>query len=216
MRAIVILLALVFAISAILFGGCAPKVAYQPAAMPTAARPIIGQASGPEVSGDVRVSAVGLVTVRVADGWRGRRTRAVNVRMVLRNRGNTPWLVVANSQTVTFAGWPSAEPLFALSEDAPAPEAVLEPGEVRSIDLYYAVPVPVHPGSTTPTFRVDWRIDGPEGVIARRAVSFAPQARARPRHVAPPVDAVGAEAARLDHGGLARPDRAAADGASGW
>jgi hypothetical protein len=34
--------------------------------------------------------------------------------------------------------------------------------------------------------------------------------------VAPPVDAVGAEAARFDRAGLARPDHAAADGASSW
>jgi hypothetical protein len=203
----------VLAIAAVhVAAGCAPQIAYQPAATSPAARPSPGRAIS-SAGGDVEVSVVGLKTIRVANGRNGQKTEALEVRLVAHNRAHDPWLIDANSQVINFPGWPSAEPLFALSEGAPSPQAVLLPGDTRTVELFFPV-LPLHAGrAAVPGFHIDWRVDGPQGVVARRSVFFAPQVLPRRPHVAPPLNPVGVEATRATElDGLQRTDRGAADG----
>jgi hypothetical protein len=133
--------------------------------------------------GDVQLAAERLATVSEPDGRHWHKTRVLVVRMVVRNRDTEVWSIDTSALDAVLGGSRHEYPIRAYADGQPLWVLVIEPGETRSIDLYYELPAKV----ARPALGVEWRVLTPTGSITRRTVSFARHEAPRPPDAPPPA-----------------------------
>lgn len=126
--------------------------------------------------GEVELAVERLTTVQEPDGRHWRKAHVVVVRMVVHNRDTEVWSVDSGAIDAIFGGTRHAYPIHAYYDGKPLRVLVLEPGETRSIDLYYELPAKI----ARPSVVVEWRVFTPSGGILRSTTSVA--RRETPRH----------------------------------
>jgi hypothetical protein len=112
-----------------------------------------------------------LAVQRVTDvKGRGRhKVHAVVVRMVAHNRDGDVWSIECGAIDAVIDGGRHEYPIRATSEGESVWMVVLEPGETRTIDLYYELPAKI----AKPKIAVDWRVLTTSGTITRATTSLA-------------------------------------------
>lgn len=114
--------------------------------------------------GEVQLAVVRLTSVFEPDVPDGTRIPVVVVRMIVRNHDRQVWSVDGTRLGASIDGLPPEFPVRVFGDGQPAWVVVLEPGETRSIDLYYELPVkPV----AKPSVALSWRVFTPAGTLAR-------------------------------------------------
>jgi hypothetical protein len=136
--------------------------------------------------GEVTIATVGIVPITPADNPDGSAEPMLQVRMVVHNADATLWTVSAPDQVVDIDGVGRRLPRFASCDGQDLGVAVLQPGDTRTIDLYYELPWIQLPKDHPPAIGVDWRVRTPAQVIARAETQFAP---AKPRPAPKPPKA---------------------------
>ena len=152
----------------VLVAGCAQtRYAYHPTAATAqkdAAVTVDGHdAAGYRVSrGSVDVATLGIVDMRPQ--------AMLHVRLTVHNGDANVWSVDAANQEALIGDAVFERPRLARSERAEVAGVVVQPGETRTLNLYYALPsrfVRREP----PPLRVDWRVRTPSEV-ARQQSAF--------------------------------------------
>lgn len=172
---------------AALVTGCAasPRYAYRPTAQ-TKLADAPGDVAGAEAAdyrvprlaprGDVKVATLGVTTTKLLDG---RTVHALHVRLVVHNGAADVWMVDAGDQTLVLDGTARLQPVLARCDGDAMRLAVLEPGDTRTVDLYYELPAPITGAAAVPAAALDWRVTTTAGVIAHERSAFE-------RHALPP------------------------------
>jgi hypothetical protein len=170
--------------------------------------------------GDVRVAVVGFTTI---GAFRARPVQALKVRMMVHNDDRELWTMDTTVQKGSINAAPgnattTARLMLALCDGHRVPLVVVMPGDTRTVDLYYELPPSVPQESAIRSFRVDWRIDTPGGLLASHVTPFDRHDVPRPVRPPPkPVDPMNAEQERATRDdGIPQPGRAEANGWPSW
>ncbi len=211
-----------FVILAALVTSCAssPRYTYHPTAQ-TAREDAPAKVGGYVAAdyhvprGEVRVAALGLTRVNLPDRARLRSVRAFQVRMVVHNGDEQPWVVNANRQQAVIEGSHHEGPVSSTCDGQVMGIAVLMPGETRTVNLYYELAARA---PALPSVRVEWSVATPARVIARRSTAFEPHAIPRPRLPVPRPDpkAAARQLERSRTEPMPLPGRAEATGWPSW
>ena len=126
--------------------------------------------------GDVQVATLGVD-----------KQKRLHVRLVARNGGGDPWTIASADQRATIDGSSPLRLAEARCDGLTMPEAVVMPGDTRTIDLYYELPPPFADAARIPQVRVDWRVRTPSGALASDRAAF--ERRTVPPPPPVPVDA---------------------------
>ncbi|HEX8951761.1 MAG TPA: hypothetical protein VF997_17370 [Polyangia bacterium] len=178
------------ALAALVTGcGASPRYAYRPTAA-TALSDAPGDVAGAEAAsypvprvvarGDLEVATLGPTTTRLPGGHGTRAVRALHVRMVVHNGSGEVWMVDAADQRATIDGAAHLPSAFARCDGEAMAQAVLEPGDKRTIDLYYELPPRLADAAAIPSVRVEWRVATPSGALMSESSAFE-------RHELPPA-----------------------------
>jgi hypothetical protein len=111
--------------------------------------------------GEVQLAVERMTTLQERQGRHWRKAHVVVVRMVVHNRDNEVWCIDGSALDAVVGGAQHEYPIRAYSEGQELWVVVLEPGETRSIDLYYELPAQVK----KPSVAVEWRVLTPSGPI---------------------------------------------------
>lgn len=110
----------------------------------------------PAAGGKVQVSSMGVVEVEPSRG--ARRVPAIHLRLTLSNEGGqNPWEVDTRDQKVSFPSGGQVSPAF-VNSDASLPKLTIPAGEMRFLDLYFALPQGETTAKDLPSFTFRWRI----------------------------------------------------------
>jgi len=124
--------------------------------------------------GEVQLAAERLTTVRELDG--SRQVHVVVVRMVVHNLDHEVWSVDSGGLDAVLDGARHEYPIRAYSNGQQVGGVVIEPGETRSLDLYYELPT----NDARPTIAVDWRVQTQSGSITRTTTALSRHEAATP------------------------------------
>lgn len=122
-------------------------------------------------TGTVRIRSGGIVKLKPNKG--GAKVPALHVRVVLANQSSPmPWNVDPRALTVSFPnGEANVAPIFVQSHSPTTPVLVVSQGEMRSLDLYYALPEEEKSAKELPEFNFQWEIHvGPR--LVQETTSF--------------------------------------------
>jgi hypothetical protein len=138
--------------------------------------------------GEVEVTTVGVEEVAPPHEAKARAEPMAHVRMVVHNRDREVWTVDPFEQEALLQGAAARRaPHFALCDGNDVAPAVLEPGETRTIDLYYLLPPTTQDAKKRlPQVDVQWRVRTPTKIIAQAESRFEPYEVPRPAIVVPP------------------------------
>jgi len=168
----------------VLAAGCAQtRYAYHPTAA-TAREDAPATVDGHDAAayrvtgGSVDVATLGIVDMRPQP--------MLHVRLTVHNGDGNVWSVDAADQEALVGDAVYERPRFARSERTDVAGVVVQPGETRTLDLYYALP-PRFVRREPPPLRVDWRVRTPSEV-ARQQSTFEARVVPRPTVVVPPPD----------------------------
>ena len=119
--------------------------------------------------GDVQLAVERLTDVHEPEGSL-HKVRVVVVRMIVRNRDSRIWCIDGGAVGGVFDGERWQYPLRVFSEGQQQRTIVLDPGDTRSIDLYYELPS--HAGKEL-SLGIAWRIVTPDDVVLRATTTAA-------------------------------------------
>jgi hypothetical protein len=119
--------------------------------------------------GDVQLAIERLTDVHEPEGTL-HKVRVVVVRMIVRNRDSRIWCIDGGAVGGVFDGARWQYPLRVYSEGQRLRTIVLDPGDTRSIDLYYELPS--NAGKQL-SLGIAWRIVTPDDVVLRSTTTAA-------------------------------------------
>lgn len=166
--------AILIALCGLALAGCATDYSYMPEVNATAQ--VGGQAAAdypipPEApEGDVRVASFGITRLQVNSS---EHVRALHLRLVITNRGQTPWTLDTRSQLLQIAYEGESRPIFASADSGQLPEVSIAPGAQRAVDLFYPLPADLQHASRLPAFDLVWRVDTGGGRTVAIRTPFA-------------------------------------------
>jgi hypothetical protein len=127
--------------------------------------------------GEVQLAAERLTTMKERDERGSRQVHVVVVRMVVHNRDHEVWSIDSGGLDAVLDGARHEYPIRADSNGKQVGVVVLEPGETRSLDLYYELPTK----DARPTIAVEWRVQTPSASITRTTTALSRHDAAPPR-----------------------------------
>ena len=127
--------------------------------------------------GEVQLAAERLTTVKEPDGHGSRQVHVIVVRMIVHNRDTEVWEIDGPGLDAVVDGARHEYPIRTYSNGQEVGPVVLEPGETRSIDLYYELPTK----AAKPTIAVEWRVQTPSASITRSTTALARHEAVPPR-----------------------------------
>ena len=160
------------ALAGALGGGCATSgYVFAPAEQATASiggYPAANYALPPEgPRGKLEAASFGIVAMQVNDG--GAETRFLQVRLSVANNNDVAaWTVDTRQQLLALPGEGQSRPAFANSDQQDLPNITVAPGQKRTIDLYYALPLPLQSADHIPQFELLWHVQTPSREVAER------------------------------------------------
>lgn len=109
-------------------------------------------------TGTVRIRSGGVVKLKPTGG--GSRIPALHVRMAIVNQSSqAPWSVDPHAQTVSFPNDGSnIAPVFVQPQSPATPELIVNQGDIRTLDLYFALPDGEKSAKELPEFNFQWRV----------------------------------------------------------
>lgn len=127
--------------------------------------------------GEVELAVARLTSVHEPE-LDGPKVRVIVVRMIVHNRDRQPWCVDSGTLDAVLDGARHEYPIRAYADGQPLWVVVLEPGETRTVELYYELP----DGAARPSIGVEWRVSTPSGAFTTgtRVSSRAPFRASRP------------------------------------
>jgi hypothetical protein len=132
----------------------------------------------PEPSGSVRVASMGIVELKPKNG--SKNFSALHLRMTISNQSPNLWLLNTGEELVSLADQPAMPPTFVNSNSPIAPQLNVNPGELRTVDLYYRLPDGKDSPKDVAEFNFNWRIRAGETPI-QETTQFA-RIRAYPEY----------------------------------
>lgn len=115
--------------------------------------------------GNARVQSQGIVDLEPKNG--GNKITAVHLRLSISNQSATPWSLDVQEQRVDFPNRGSSTPVLASSDSRELPNIVIQPHELRSVDLYFQLPPGADEASKIPEFDFRWSVHTEGQVVAR-------------------------------------------------
>ena len=153
--------------------GCSPTYGYVP--LTSATVPVRGPTAAdypvpppPEApDGSVRIASHGVT--KVAPPGSGREARALDLRVVLANKGLTMWTFNTNEQRLDLYGIGMIAPAFASADaGSPPPFVTVPPNGERITDLFFVLPARLQQTDNLPRFDAVWSVNtGTTGVAER-------------------------------------------------
>lgn len=117
--------------------------------------------------GDVRVASFGLKSVSKEEN--GPEFPAVHVRLIVSNdSGATAWTVDPTEIRVELRGDKPKSPAVVSADVNPLPQISIQPGEERTLDLFYPLAQDQEDASNVPAFDVLWKVHTEAGEIVER------------------------------------------------
>jgi hypothetical protein len=152
---------------------CASDYVYRPAANATAT--IKGRVAAdypvPPASpqGDVRLASFGMSEIS-SGGPTRQNQKAVHLRMIVADNGQTPWTMDTRQQVLALADGQQLAPGYVTTHEGQAglPSVTVPAGGKRIIDLFYPLPPTMQSASKVPDFDVVWHIDTPQQQVTER------------------------------------------------
>jgi hypothetical protein len=158
-------------VGSLAMASCSPDYVYRPAENATAT--ITGRAAAdyqvppntPE--GDVRLAYFGTSKIAVSEA---RRQKAVRVRMIVTDNGQTPWTMDTRQQALAFPNGLQLAPTHVITDEGQGglPSVIIPARGERVIDLYYRLPANMQSASQVPAFTLVWHVDTPEQQVTER------------------------------------------------
>lgn len=145
---------------------------YEPASQVTgqvAGRAAANYQIPPELpQGDARVATFGIAKIRPRGAPDNAYIRALHVRLVVANNSDQPWTLDTREQRVVLPGNGQSRPAFASVQGASPPMITIEPGNARSINLFFPLPPTMQKPERIPQFDVVWQVQTSTRVVTER------------------------------------------------
>ncbi len=156
---------------------CAPDYTYVPvttssavvAGRPAADYTFKKTGARAPLAGEVRLAALGILAVHRQGDPVGADVRAVRVRFVLNNVGETAWVLDPREIYLALSGTDERIAALAPTTLAEPPSSVrAEPGSQPTVDLFFPLPSAAADASNLRRFDVVWHLQTDQGLIERR------------------------------------------------
>jgi len=149
--------------------GCATEYLYRPAENANATvggRLAARYAIPPEQPrGEVRVASFGIAELQSE----GAPTRTMHVRMIVENNnGRGPWYLDTREQLGIVPEEGQVRPSAASADVGGLPIVRVDPGDARTIDLFYPLPPSAEGASDLPQFDLLWRVQTDTRLVSER------------------------------------------------
>lgn len=119
------------------------------------------------VHGSIDITSFGVALLAADDG---QPIAAVHVREVVANRDKIAWTIDAQTMTLAFGdALPVAHPLFVNSDAPTVPIVIVDPGQRRVVDFYFAVPRKLF-GVVPGELSLGYTLNTPDDHFAARAI----------------------------------------------
>lgn len=151
--------------------GCAPwRYVYVPGERMTAVADEFPAARYPiplvEPRGELIVGALGLLP---PDPDEEVSPTLLGVRITIANTGDiAPWTLDVREQLLVLNGGKPFGPTYIDSASPALPVLVINPGEKRTVDLYYRMPDDIEGPAQVPSFQLLWRLHTGDAMAGRR------------------------------------------------
>jgi hypothetical protein len=133
--------------------------------------------------GTLEVSSMGVVEVEPRAG--ASRVPALHLRLTASHHtGEPPWRLDTEEQRVSFPTGGAVAPSF-VNSDASLPRLEVKAGELRVVDLYFALPAGAKTADDLASFTFRWKIAF-DGAAAEQSTTFQRQPRPPPPVVVAP------------------------------
>jgi hypothetical protein len=160
-------------VGSLAIASCSPDYVYSPSENATAnitGHPAADYQIPPKApQGDVQLAYFGVTKIS-ANGAPKQKQKAVHVRMVVRDNGQTPWTMDTRQQALAFPDGQELAPAHVTTDDGEVglPSVMVPARGERVIDLFYRLPANKQSASQLPAFSVVWRVDTPHQQVTER------------------------------------------------
>lgn len=121
-------------------------------------------------SGSVQVSSLGVVEVEPKRD--AKRIPAVHLRLTVSSPSGQKWLLNSQEQKISYPTGGLTPPAF-VNSDSALPKLEIPPGELRLLDLYFALPSGISTAHDLPSFSFHWKVQNTDGsLVAEQTVLF--------------------------------------------
>ena len=121
-------------------------------------------------NGTVRVLSMGIAELKPNDG--SKTFSALHLRMSISNQSSNIWILNTNEELVSLPNQPSMPPTFVNTNSPIASQLNVNPGELRTVDLYYRLPDEKNSAKDVAEFDFNWRIQA-GGTPIQETTQFA-------------------------------------------
>ncbi|MDR3608135.1 MAG: hypothetical protein P4M08_12235 [Oligoflexia bacterium] len=115
-------------------------------------------------TGTVKVMSMGIVDIKPKQD--GKKTPALHLRMSIANQSvNQKWTLDVQEQSVSFPNQGQVWPQFANSDSTSIPILDINPGELRTLDLYFSLPETEKNEAGLAEFNFHWKLQSGDRTI---------------------------------------------------
>ncbi|MGZ3711048.1 MAG: hypothetical protein ACXVBE_04795 [Bdellovibrionota bacterium] len=121
-------------------------------------------------SGKVQVLSMGVVEVEPKHD--AKRVHSIHLRLTVSNHSPQKWLVDSEEQKVSYPTGGRVPPSF-VNSDSALPKLEIPPGELRLVDLYFALPTGMSTARDLTSFNFHWQVQDTNGnAVAEQTTLF--------------------------------------------